>query len=149
MREILFRAWHPSQKEMVYFDGNKLQDHHIASHFGLLVNNEHPEGKDLLMQFTGLTDKNGVKIFEGDVCEYYSSSGEIIKIGKVMHSLDHSKSLRRDQDKYLSCDDDGGFLSCFGVVCKDNLFMSICWYCRPYEYMKVIGNIHQNKGILK
>jgi len=67
MREIIFRAWHPESKVMIEFNGNDFKDMYKAHHFGLLVNNEHHEGKDLLMQFTGLTDKNGVKIFEGDI----------------------------------------------------------------------------------
>jgi uncharacterized phage protein (TIGR01671 family) len=35
-------------------------------------------------QFTGLTDKNGVKIFEGDIVEY--ETGKKVRIGRVFFS---------------------------------------------------------------
>ena len=57
MREIKFRAWEGGK--MVAFD------FFIADIFALSEN---------VMQFTGLLDKNGKEIYEGDIVEYENSN---------------------------------------------------------------------------
>ena len=65
MREIKFRAWHAQNKEMVYFDKDKLcNDAHQRQHLCDLMRGDHG---DVLMQFTGLQDSNGTDIYEGDL----------------------------------------------------------------------------------
>ena len=84
MREIKFRAWHPESKSMTVFDLEKAsKDQYIASHVCALLSNTHSEGEDLMMQFTGLTDKNGVEIYEGDIINicFTSDSGVFVHDG--------------------------------------------------------------------
>ena len=83
MREILFRGKRKDNDEWVYgsliternmFDGNLMTMH--------IQDIEEPYDDNLIDdetvgQFTGLTDKNGVKVFEGDIVrifdgEYFS-----------------------------------------------------------------------------
>ena len=60
MREIKFRAWHEETKKYLYFDLlDTDQDYHISS--GEYVNIDYVE------QFTGIFDKNGKEIYEGDI----------------------------------------------------------------------------------
>lgn len=67
MRDIEFRAWHPERSEMVYFDPEKAsRDEYISCHFFELMAGIHETGQGL-MQYTGLKDSKGVKIFEGDI----------------------------------------------------------------------------------
>lgn len=67
MREILFKAKRWSDGKWVYGDLNQLQDSTIIHWYnnGCRVADE--VDPSTVCQYTGLTDKNGKKIFEGDI----------------------------------------------------------------------------------
>lgn len=66
MREIKFRAWSPSDKRMVPYEDMLLYDH--GTEPVSFVMNLRGEPYDYrYMQYTGLTDKNGKEIYEGDI----------------------------------------------------------------------------------
>lgn len=65
MRKIKFRAWHKSGETMM----PDVKNVHT-------LNSELQNDNLIFMQFTGLTDKNGVEIYEGDIIGSQKTIGE-------------------------------------------------------------------------
>jgi uncharacterized phage protein (TIGR01671 family) len=72
MREIKFRAWDSINKEMVYETNPK-------SFFGYCISNYTILQKyETVMQYTGMKDRDGVEIYEGDILE--TASNELVYV---------------------------------------------------------------------
>lgn len=132
MRDIEFRAWHPDNEELVYFDAEKASsDEYIARHFFELMAGTHEIGVGL-EQYTGLKDKNGVKIFEGDIVLWGHVEGweELSGARHAVVSLD--PALQFNCFKPMS------------HVFEWGSFM----YTNTEQAMEVIGNIHENPELI-
>lgn len=75
-REIKFRAWDEGSKSMMYM--HDLQSDETPNEI-LSVFLDDNYGCEL-QQFTGLTDKNGKDIYEGDVIELINEDNDRIKV---------------------------------------------------------------------
>lgn len=82
-------------------------------------------------QYTGLTDKNGKKIFEGDICRFREwSKGDMCWIGKVHY--EHQQFVISGE-KNKECE--SPFLLVMSRFTSENI--------------EVVGNIHDNPELLK
>lgn len=119
-----FRAWIKSRKRLE-------QVQHLMWHKRVITSNEYviytnlPENV-VLMQSTGLIDKNGVEIFEGDVVRFSYTDDDFTWTDKVDWN---SKSLS------WRVSETGDLLG-YVLETDDTL-------------IEVIGNIHEHPGLLE
>lgn len=133
-REIKFRAFEPDSKEMVHFDNSlAARDMYQAKHLMQLMANEHPKGKDLLMQYVGMADTDGADIYEGDILVDTDCGGE------SFDGLSSGTELGAFIGSVIF--EDGAFVVKIpGFLSREHI--------SDYDW-KVIGNIHENPELLK
>lgn len=135
MREILFRGKREDNGEWVEgFYACVLDSHYIITgRFdsltnGIINSEAYKVDPETVGQFTGLTDKNGRKIFEGDILDFFSDD-----------------NLREpDEHSYYAVRWHGtGLVVMDRHSCTDSLDEFFCERC------EVIGNIHDNPELLE
>lgn len=155
MREILFRGQTRRRGERVWMDGTPVDSNWVEGYgiclgqgdFSIIYSGHQAEKftvyTDSVGQFTGLTDKKGTKIFEGDIIEADNgkqSTIAVVKFGAYYPKLFY-KMLDRfyPHRKHLSAV--GFYAVSIGRREEMILFQS--------PFVKVIGNIHDNPGLLE
>lgn len=94
-------------------------------------------GEDvILMQSTGLKDKNGVEIFEGDVVSRNSGMPNVVEFGKWIYEEDFGYKIKNIGFYLNSSYDD------------DELFQAMDYEDIRKNY-EVIGNIYENPELLE
>lgn len=82
MREIKFRIWVKEKKaifEVILIDYVTKKVTYILERIGHLLNIRHDKFNDIeFMQYTGLKDKNGKEIYEGDIVKFLNGIFEVI-----------------------------------------------------------------------
>lgn len=87
-------------------------------------------------EFTGLTDKNGAKIFQGDICDFSVfdfNDCDTQYRGVVVYSGSRFMLWKTAESEY--CGADGGF--------------DLDWVIGQDDEFEVVGNIHDNPELLE
>lgn len=117
MRELKFRAWH---KERFFGSIGRFEYFNLYKDAGEILDDWF-HNDDNFEQYTGLKDKNGKEIYEGDIVDY-NDDGECIGIVKY-----------DAPEFYLDADATNGA----------RMFL------KGAPHQRVIGNIHENPELVE
>lgn len=131
MREIKFRGRSILSNQFVY--GHLLEMYHKTSDSLMLlpyIIGSLPESpliyvkRETIGQFTGLADKNGVEIYEGNICLCDVNSIDYITIVYFKHGTYYLQDNIKEGN------------------------LSLSWFIDNNKKIEVIGNIHDNPELL-
>jgi len=134
MRELKYRMWNKKEKKMydvgvLDFDYKQV---YMKGYLNYTTSSFQIEDIEL-MQFTGLHDKNGKEIYEGDI---------------LQHLYDYCDKT----DRYIVAWDNDNLQYSFENIHKRNTYMALEDFYDDYygDYsIEVIGNIYENPELLK
>ena len=122
MREIKFRMWNKKENKMYEVGQINFDDKRIfMKNYNMYIYSSYPFEDVELMQFTGLHDKNGKEIYEGDIVDNGYNKG-IVKYGEYNCSC---------------CEGVYGWYVDGGDIRSAE------------DFLEVIGNIYENPELLK
>ena len=136
-REIKFRAWDLKRKimhqvsdltfrkEWIGCNAFNVEKNEIGDTIGINYFDKRHEDSFVLMQFTGLKDKNGKEIYEGDVLKPTIECGK--KLGKIVWLENRSA---------------------FGIHWYLQLGTGDIEFCVNDMKMEIVGNIYENPELL-
>ena len=136
MREIKFRAWDKEKKRWFYFDKRDDKDYYLEwSKYGwrLIYYTREMDVKYIYdfdkVQYTGLKDKNGKEIYEGDIIKWDEDWIYVVE-------------WSRDSRSFIS-----GF-TVEEIKGRDDMIPDHRMY-RIEESAEVIGNIYENPELIE
>ena len=135
MREILFRG---KTSDGEWVEGDLLQTRYHSGHIEYQimpqtpVSSAYPVLSETVGQFTGLTDRNGVKmIFEGDICRFKYLND--VHVGEIVFNVTTASFVMRYQS----------IVGVYGEKATHKMLLSAC------DNIEVIGNIHDNPELME
>jgi len=146
-REIKFRAWCQNGERYWMNDfvsitnhpTHNIQDHRLNYEISKAFDDDNIDsGLSTLcldvMQYTGLKDKNGIEIYEGDICcDYFDNAIGVIKF---INGCFVYEALYDDMFDNIAEDSKKFRVPLMKRVMYEN------------QYVEVIGNIYENKELL-
>lgn len=171
MRELKFRVWDKVKNRYLRHDSTGIDnlgniiDFENCDEDDWGVHNVRVLGKNDMgfatEQYTGLHDKNGKKIFEGDVVEsvFNVREAEVSAVGKIcfFESLAAygMKNVKYDnQELRRLCNkenEQAGEIFCFAGYGNTDEDQTLIFtdYCFIEDDLEVLGNIHENPELLE
>jgi uncharacterized phage protein (TIGR01671 family) len=132
MRKIRFRVWDTKYNK---FAVPNMDNHdvyfYLSSILAELVPLKEYEGRFILQQFTGYSDKNGREVFEGDILKYKIYEGNMDSRDDFYGGIGEVKF---ENGTY--------FPRAYLLVCEDS------WYNYEVFDLEVVGNVMENPGLL-
>jgi uncharacterized phage protein (TIGR01671 family) len=127
MREIKFRAWETPRS---YHDGKMIyQESFVNNTIQYLVNEKTFNNSRIIMQYTGLKDKNGKEIYEGDIINVFDYDTEFLGYGNVIFKY-HSWCIN-------------------WIDSRSECIMKFDEFIENGREINVIGNIYENPELLE
>ena len=129
MRKHKYKAWDKTNKEW-YMDGNAFDLEYSGNYGDFYFDNDNPHNMrevDLeWVQYTGLKDKNGKEIYEGDIVD---------NVGQTAHEI--------------AWDEKGFWLA--KVIAKNEFYYigRALSHINEFPSIEVIGNIYENHELLE
>lgn len=136
-RIIKFRAWDMLTPIMMYFTFTDLLRNSVNLHYGSCDWE--------LMQYTGLKDKNGKEIYEGDIVKGYRPATEYLKQKDWVGIIEFAKVRCAFVVRVKHLD---GIDTFDNIVSCDSNYQVDSETLTDYQY-QVIGNIYENPELLK
>lgn len=138
-REIKFRAWIPEKMRMVYFDPiNQIRcfdgGDMCLGEWSIEEDSTLYEDDFTLMQYTGLKDRNGEDIYEGDIIQIHEKMGDNTKIWNAAVNFSCGSFSMYNPNCCERCKNGDGTISTLGD---------------GFGPIEVIGNIHEDPELLK
>jgi len=114
MREIKFRFW-----ESLEIDGKEIWSMNDNDGKGWYLGCNFYKGHEIPMQYTGLKDKNGKEIYEGDILTH---KFQTCKKSKVVFFK--------------------------GAFCYEDMDLNTHYFTPDAKFIKVVGNIYENPELI-